>query len=152
MKIFTRIHKSAILYFGCLTSQQHANISQRHICLDNCLCCLTETEAADTTQSQYTDIGPTSASSDPTTPGALQSSHWSTKLEVTGMACPGKRSMVKAGIKVRSAVLQADVLPLSGTYTDKTNTLHSPPCCVTDGRRFLYRQHKHTPQSSMLCH
>ena len=61
-------------FFGCLTSQQHASVSQGRICSDNCPCCHTEIEAADQTlyltQSQYTDTGPTSASTDPTTPGA----------------------------------------------------------------------------------
>ena len=60
---------------GCLTSQQHASVSQGRICSDNFTCCYTEIEAADQTfhltQSQYTDTGPTSPSADPITPGAL---------------------------------------------------------------------------------
>ena len=32
---------------GCLTSQQHASVSQGRICSDNCTCCHTETEVAD---------------------------------------------------------------------------------------------------------
>ena len=66
---------------GCLTSQQHASVSQGRICTDNFTCCHTEIEAADQTfhltQSQYTDTGPTSPSADPITPGAWQGSHWS---------------------------------------------------------------------------
>ena len=69
------------LFVGCLTSQQHASVSQGRICSDNFTCCHTETEAADQTfhltQSQYTDTGPTSPSADPITPGAWQSSHLS---------------------------------------------------------------------------
>ena len=72
---------------ACLTSQQHASVPQRRICSDNFTCCHTGIEAADQnlylTQSQYTDIGPTSPSTDPTTPGAWQVatgvpflSHW----------------------------------------------------------------------------
>ena len=65
----------------CLTSQQHASASQGRICSDNFTCCHTETEVADQTfhltQSQYTDTGPTSPSTDPITPGAWQGSHWS---------------------------------------------------------------------------
>ena len=65
---------------GCLTSQQHASVSQGRICSDNFTCCHTETEVADPTfyltQSQYTDTGPTSPSADPITPGAWQGSHW----------------------------------------------------------------------------
>ena len=62
------------LFVGCLTSQQHASVSQGRICTDNFTCCHTETEAADQTfyltQSQYTDTGPTSPSADPISPGA----------------------------------------------------------------------------------
>ena len=71
------------MFVGCLTSQQHASVSQGRICSDNCTCCHTEIEVADPTfyltQSQYTDTGPTSPSADPITPGAWQGSHWSAK-------------------------------------------------------------------------
>ena len=54
---------------GCSTCQQHASVSQGRICSDCCTCCHTEIEFADQTfhltQSQYTDIGPTSPSTDP---------------------------------------------------------------------------------------
>ena len=73
--------KIVCLFVGCLSSQQHASVSQGRICSDNFTCCHTEIEAADPTfhltQSQYTDTGPTSPSADPITPGALQGSHWS---------------------------------------------------------------------------
>ena len=69
------------LFVGCLSSQQHASVSQGRICTDNFTCCHTEIEAADQTfhltQSQYTDTGLTSPSADPITPGAWQGSHWS---------------------------------------------------------------------------
>ena len=46
----------------------------------DCTCCHTEIEVTDQTfhltQSQYTDTGPTSPSTDPITPGAWQGSHW----------------------------------------------------------------------------
>ena len=64
---------------GCLTSQQHASVSQGRICTDNFTCCHTEIEVADQTfyltQSQYTDTGPTSPRADPISPGAWQGSH-----------------------------------------------------------------------------
>ena len=69
------------LLVGCLTSQQHASVSQGRICSDNFTCCHTEIELADPTfyltQSQYTDTGLTSPSADPIMPGAWQGSHWS---------------------------------------------------------------------------
>ena len=73
--------RAVCLLVGCLTSQQHASVSQGRICTDNFTCCHTEIEAADQTfyltQSQYTDNGLTSPSADPITPGAWQGSHWS---------------------------------------------------------------------------
>ena len=70
-----------LLLVGCLTSQQHASVSPGRICSDKFTCCHTEIEVADPTfyltQSQYTNTGPTSPSTDPVTPGAWQGSHWS---------------------------------------------------------------------------
>ena len=72
---------SVCLLVGCLTSQQHASVSQGQIYSDNFTGCHTEIEVADQTfhltQSQYTDTRPTSPSTDPITPGAWQGSHWS---------------------------------------------------------------------------
>ena len=84
------VHEARVcLLVGCLTSQQHASVSQGRICTDNFTCCHTEMEAADPTfhltQSQYTDTRLTSPSADPITPGAWQGSHWSANFEVTGM-------------------------------------------------------------------
>ena len=96
------------LLVGCLTSQQHASVSQRRICSDNCTCCHTEIEVADQTfyltQSQYTDTGPTSPSADPITPGAWQGSHWSAKFWVTGMTRP-RKNPVASGIRTRDLPL-----------------------------------------------
>ena len=70
-----------LLFVGCLASQRHASVSQGRICTDNFTCCHTEIDVADQTfyltQSQYTDTGLTSPSTDPITPGAWQGSHWS---------------------------------------------------------------------------
>ena len=72
------------LFVGCLTSQQQASISQGRICSDNFTCCHTEVEVANQTsyltQSQYTDTRLTSPSTDPTTPGAWLSRHWSANV------------------------------------------------------------------------
>ena len=90
---------------ACLTSQQHASVSQGRICSDNCTCCHTEVEVANQTfhliKSQYTDIGPTSPSADPITPGTWQGSHWSANFEVTGMTRPGKIPS-QAGFELRT--------------------------------------------------
>ena len=37
------------MFVGCLTSQQHASVSQGRICSDNFMCCHTEVEVADQT-------------------------------------------------------------------------------------------------------
>ena len=91
-----------------LTSQQHASVSQGRICSDKFTCCHTETEAADhtfhLTQSQYTDTGPTSPSTDPKTPGAWQGSHWSANFSVTGITRP-RKNLVAIGISARDIPL-----------------------------------------------
>ena len=50
-----------LLLVGCLTSQQHASVSQGQICSDSCTCCHTEVEVADQVfyimQSECTDMG-----------------------------------------------------------------------------------------------
>ena len=74
-----RRRRNRIRIVGCLTSQQHASVSQGRISSDNFTCCHTETEVAyqsfHLTQSQYTDTGPTSPTTDPITPGTWQGSH-----------------------------------------------------------------------------
>ena len=83
-----------LLFVACLTSQQHASVSQGRISSDNSMCCHTEIEVADQTlhlaQSLYADTGLTSPSTDPITPGAWQGSHWSANFKVTGMTRPRK--------------------------------------------------------------
>ena len=80
------------LLVGCLTSQQHASVSQGRICSDNFTCCHTEIEVADQifylTKSQYIDTRLTSPSTDPITQGVWQGSHWSANFQVTGMTRP----------------------------------------------------------------
>ena len=97
-----------VLFVGCLSSQQHASVSQGRICTDNFTCCHTEIEAADQTfhltQSQYTDTGPTSPSADPITPGAWQGRKWSANFEVTGMTRPRKNPGA-SGIRTRDLPL-----------------------------------------------
>ena len=81
LSFFAKREREREMFVGCLTSQQHASVSQGRIFTDNFTCCHTEIEAADQTfyltQSQYTDTGPTSPSADPITPGAWQGSYWS---------------------------------------------------------------------------
>ena len=39
------VRERDVLFVGCLTSQQHASVSQGRICSDNFTCCHTEIEA-----------------------------------------------------------------------------------------------------------
>ena len=93
---------------GCLTSQQHAIESHGWICSDNLTCCHTETEIAEQTfhltQSQYTDTGPTSPSTDLITPRAWQGSHWSANFEVTGRT-RARKNLGASGIRTRDLPL-----------------------------------------------
>ena len=105
-----------LLLVDCVSSQQHASVSQGRICSDFCTCCHTEIEAAYQTfyltQSQYTDTGPPSPRADPIMPGARQASHWSTlkkkkkKKKVTGMTRPGKIPRRKRDSNARSSALE----------------------------------------------
>ena len=105
LRIFSHLQPSSTKV--CL-SQQQASVSQGRICSDNFTCCHTETEVADQTfyltQSQYTDTGSTSPSSDPITPGAWQGSHWSANFEVTGMTRP-RKNPCGSGIRTRDLPL-----------------------------------------------
>ena len=106
------------LLVGCLTSQQHASESQGRICSDNVLCCHTEIEVADPTfyltQSQYTDTGPTSPSTDPIVPGVWQGSHWSANFEFTGAYdSTAKKSRCKRDSDPGSSAPEADALTTS---------------------------------------
>ena len=96
------------LFVCCLTSQQHASVSQGRICTDSLTCCHTETEVADQTfhltQSQYTDTGPTSPVTDPITPDAWQGSHRSANFEVAGMTRP-RKNLGASGIRTRDLPL-----------------------------------------------
>ena len=74
-------HYYVCLLVGCSTFQHHASVFQGRICSDNCTCCHTEIEVAKQTfhltQSQYTNAGLTSPSTDPITLDAWQGSHCS---------------------------------------------------------------------------
>ena len=60
----------------------------------NCTYCRTQLQTADHTcypaQPKYTDTGPTTPNTDPTTPDSWLGSHLRTSLSVPGMAWPGK--------------------------------------------------------------
>ena len=90
------------LLVGCLKYQKHASASQGRICPGNFTCYHTEIEVADRTfhliQSQYTDTRPTSPSTDTVTPGAWQSSGWSTNFLVSGMTRP-RENPTASGIR-----------------------------------------------------
>ena len=102
------------LFVGCLTSQQHASVSQGRICTDNFTCCHTEIEAADQTfhltQSQYTDTGPTSPSTDPIMPGAWQGSHWSANVLSHWYDSTPKKSCRKRDSNLGPSALEAGAL------------------------------------------
>ena len=98
---------------ACLTSQQHASVSQGRICLDQCTCRHIEIEVADQTfyliHSQYTDTGPTGPTADPITPGTWQNSHWSTNVSVTGSGMTRPEKIQRGGISYGQNVLSHPV-------------------------------------------
>ena len=130
-----------VLLVGCLTSQQHASVSQGRICTDNFTCCHTEMEAADQTfhltQSQYTDTGPTSPSADPITPGAWQGSHWSANVSLSHWydSTP-KKSRRKRDSNPGPSALEADALTTRPTRR-----------CALKGRRM----ERYIASSMLFC-
>ena len=120
MGVWGAEEEGVCLLVGCLTSQQHASVSQGWICSDNFTCCNTEMEVADQTfyltQSQYTDTGPTSPSADSITPGTWQGSHWSATLECQCLShwydLTPKKSWCRWDSNLGSSTLEEDALPL----------------------------------------
>ena len=96
---FSRRHavlQEVCLLLGCLTSQQHASVSQGRICSDNFKCCHTEIEVSiklSNSPSHSTDTGPTSPSTDLIMSGARQGSHWSHRHDST------RKNPVASGIR-----------------------------------------------------
>ena len=118
-----------MLFVGCLTPQQHASVSQGQICSDNFTCGHTEIQVADQTfyltQSQYTDTGPTSPSTDPITPGAWQGNHWSAHFLSHWYDSTPKKSRCKRDSNPGSSALEADALTTRPKRRWKRRRTHS---------------------------
>ena len=124
------LSRSLIVCFlvGCLTSLQHASVSQGRICSDNCTCCHTEIQVADQTfhltQSQYIDTEPTSPSTDPRTQGAWQGSHWSHSYDSTP-----EKSRRKRDSNPGSSTLEPDALTTRTTM--RSRSLNTDPVNIS---------------------
>ena len=116
-------HCDCLLFVGCLASQQHASVSQGRTCSDIFTCCVTEIEVAGQTfhltQSQYTDTGPASPSTDPITPGAWQGSHWSAIFLSHWYDSTPKKCRRKRDSNPGSSSLEADALTTRPTSRSK---------------------------------
>ena len=117
---------------ACLTSQQHASVSQGRVCSDHCTCCRAEREIADPTcyltQSQNTDTGLISPIADPTLPVGVAT--WNTNIEVTGMSRPLTNPTAKAGLEPRCAALEADAFtsrPTKRSFDGEADSTSSLP-------------------------
>ena len=95
---------------GCFTSQKHSTVSQGRICSHKCACCHTERKDADQTfhltQSQHTDLWPTSPSAESITPGAWQGSHFSSHTHDSTLKKDPQES------NLGSTALEANAIPL----------------------------------------
>ena len=122
-------------FVGCLTSQQHACVSQGPICSDNLTCCHTVIEVADQTfhltQSQCTDPGPTSPRADPITPGAWQGSHWSANFLSHWYDSTPKKSRRKRDSNPGPSTLEADALTTRPTRRSPTVVAPRLKCAGT---------------------
>ena len=81
------------MFVCCFTFQQHASVSERQICSDNCTCCHTEIEAADQTTSPSHSIQTPDLAGSPLECQFFFLSHWydTTRKDPT----------VQAGIELR---------------------------------------------------
>ena len=153
---YCRAQITCLLSVGCLMSQQQASVSQGRIRSDNCTCCHTEIEVAEQTfhftQSQYTDTGQTSPSTDPITPGAWQDSHRSANVGITSMTRIGKIPTAKSGIELVSVALEAGALTARPTWrhTGESSRCdlqsHPVPSNLTPGRSVLVQSLTGKPQ------
>ena len=132
---------------ACLTSQQHANVSQGRICSDKFTCCHTEIEVAGQTfyltRSQYTDTGPTSPGADPITPGSWQLNHESAQFLKHQCDSTRKKIPRKRESNPGSAAPESDVLTTRPTrrYSQGESRFKSGK-----GKRMSVKSH------SPLCH
>ena len=107
---------SQSLFVGCLTSQQHASVSQGRVCKDNFYVLPhwdRSYRSSFPSHPQYTDTGPTSHSTDPITPGVWQGGHWSANFSHW---YDPKKSRRMRDSNPESSALEADALttrPLS---------------------------------------
>ena len=142
------------LFVVCLTSQQQASVSQGRICSDNFMCCHIEIEVADQTfhltQSQYTDTGLTSPSTDPKKPGAWQGSRWSANFQVTCMTQPRKLSRRKQDSNPGSSALEADALTTRPTRQSCHGSTHTEVCGMTGPRERSTGKVQTEPSRQML--
>ena len=135
---------------GCLTSQQHASVSQGRICSDNFTCCHTEIKVADQTfhhtQSQYTDTGSTSPSVDPITPGTWQGKSLECQCLSHRYDSTSKKSRRKRDSNPGPSTVEADALTTRPTRRSwRHDSLHSPtviPPSALDKPSILKRYHR----------
>ena len=120
-----------MLFVGCLTSQQHASVSQGRICSDNFTCCHTEMEVADQTfhltQSQYSDTGPTSPSTHVITPGAWQPKPLECQFLSLWYVSTPDRSRRKRDSNLGPSALEADTLTTRPMRRFKVRERHRRP-------------------------
>ena len=120
------MRQEGLLFVGCLTSQQHASVSQGRICSDKCTCYHTEAEVADPifylTQSQHTDTGPTYLSTDPVAPGAWHGSLLERKL--LRYWCDSTRKNPHASGRPCKRILRKPVTSRNRNHADTGTTHH----------------------------
>ena len=154
--------RSAVcLFAGCITSQQHASVSQGRICSDNFTCCHTEIEVADPTfhltRSKYTDTGPTSPSTDPTTSGTWRGSRWTANFLSHWYDSTLEKSRCKRDLNPGSSALEGDTLTtrpirrLPEAWTGPLHKLHPWNWQANSGACPLVVPHTSRPTHSCLA-
>ena len=139
--------KQKEMFLGCLTSQQHASVSQERICSDKFTCCHSADQTLRVTQSQYTDTGPTSPSTDPIAPGAWQGSHLNHSRVATGgqflshwYDSTPKKSRRKRDSNPWSSALEADALATRPTRRSEREVEWPRVICYYRLQQLVLRQ------------
>ena len=114
------------LLVGCLTSQQHASVSQGWIYSDNFTCCHTEIRSCRSNfpshpVTVYWHRANQSPSTDPILPGAWQGGHWSANFLSYWYDSTPEKSRCKQDSNPGSSALEADALTTMPTRQSQLN-------------------------------
>ena len=118
---YSKVRTAGVAAVGCVTSRQHASVSQGRICLHSCRRCHTETKVANQTHCLiwplYAYTGPTSPRAEPIMPGAWHGCCWSTTFDIPA-DLPARPYLA---VLVRKLAGSTDVRPYFSKYRHRVS-------------------------------